>query len=124
MRTIDDFFENVASQTLYHYTSIGALLGIAETRTVWASHVYYLSDSHEIVHACRILSEVLSQRVEHYDGEERVFMEQFRDWLKTVLTSQHYLFVFSLSKQASLLSQWRSYTPHGKGVSLASRRQH
>jgi hypothetical protein len=28
------------------------------------------------------------------------------------------VFVFSLSESESLLSQWRSYTPHGKGVSI------
>ncbi|UGQ47207.1 DUF2971 domain-containing protein [Massilia endophytica] len=28
------------------------------------------------------------------------------------------IFVFSLSEEDNLLSQWRSYTPHGKGVSI------
>ena len=30
----------------------------------------------------------------------------------------HYLFVFSLSEEGNLLSQWRGYTPLGAGVSI------
>lgn len=118
MRTIDDFFLNAAPQILYHYTGIDALLGMANERKVWASHAYYLSDSREIVHACMVLKEVLSQRLDSGEGEERVFIGQFRDWLDTFVSVPHHLFVFSLSEERSLLSQWRSYTPHGKGVSL------
>jgi hypothetical protein len=125
MRTIDDFFVDTAPHTLYHYTSISALLGMANGRKVWASHVYYLNDSREILHACTVLKEVLSQRHElahlrlgAYMGEERIFIGEFREWLDTFVNTPHHLFVFSLSEEKSLLSQWRSYTPHGKGVSL------
>src|SRR5688572_32832260 len=117
MRQVDDFFSEPAATTLYHYTGIGGVLGIVQTRTVWASHVYYLNDSMEILHACEVLREILAERVGNCAADEYEFINQFSGWLPTFELPFH-LFVFSLSEERSLLSQWRSYTPHGKGVSL------
>ena len=55
MRQLDDFFSSRVDRTLYHYTGIGALLGLVETESIWASHAYYLNDSREILHACDVL---------------------------------------------------------------------
>ena len=38
----------VAVPTLYHYTSIGGLLGIVKTKVIWATQVQYLNDMHEV----------------------------------------------------------------------------
>lgn len=118
MRQVDSFFSPTVDQTLYHYTGIGGLLGIVDSRVIWASHVYYLNDSKEILHACEVLGTLLSKRPEVKDLTEREFIKQFRDWLTTFRRDAFHVFVFSLSEERSLLSQWRSYTPHGKGVSL------
>lgn len=119
MRQIDEFFSSPpANTTLYHYTGIGALLGMVETCRIWASHAYYLSDSSEILHACDVLRGVLSKDVDNYSEEEKDFVKEFKEWLDTFRDTPHHIYVFSLSEEPSLLSQWRSYTPHGKGVSI------
>lgn len=118
MRKVDDFFFPTASTTLYHYTGIGGLLGIVETGKIWASHAYYLNDSKEILHACEVLSAVLSEKVVDFHDEEHEFLTQFAQWLETFRRDAFHIFIFSLSEERSLLSQWRSYTPYGKGVSL------
>lgn len=118
MKQVDDFFSPTANLTLYHYTGIGGLLGIVETRKVWASHAYYLNDSKEILYACEVLRSVLSQCISDHQNDERQFLEQFTKWLETFPINPYHIFIFSLSEERSLLSQWRSYTPHGKGVSL------
>lgn len=118
MRQIDSFFTPTADRTLYHYTGIRGLLGIVDNRVVWASHVYYLNDSREILHACEVLGRLLANSENSGEGPEREFTKQFREWLESFRRDAFHLFVFSLSEEASLLSQWRSYTPHGKGVSL------
>lgn len=118
MRQVHEFFSPTANNTLYHYTGIGALLGIVESRRLWASHAYYLSDSKEILHACDVLNTILSEKVEEFDAEEKEFVQQFAQWLETFRGNAFHIFLFSLSEERSLLSQWRSYTPHGKGVSL------
>lgn len=118
MKQVDDFFSFKANKTLYHYTGIGGLLGIVETRKIWASHAYYLNDSKEILYACEVLRKVLSQCISDHQNDEREFLEQFTKWLETFHVNHYHIFIFSLSEERSLLSQWRSYTPHGKGVSL------
>ncbi len=47
MRQVESFFSPTASETLYHYTGIGGLMGIVESPflVIRASHVYYLNDS-------------------------------------------------------------------------------
>jgi hypothetical protein len=118
MRQVDSFFSPSVERTLYHYTGIGSLLGIVNNRSIWASHVYYLNDSKEILHACDVLGALLRKRDDFVDRVEREFVQQFDDWLGTFRRDEFHVFVFSLSEVPSLLSQWRSYTPHGKGVSL------
>ena len=118
MRQLDQFFSPSAQVTLYHYTGIGGLLGIVSSRTVWASHAYYMNDSKEILLACEVLRKLLAEREKEFDGEEQVFVRQCADWFETFKRDAFHVFVFSLSEEPSLLSQWRSYTPHGKGVSV------
>jgi hypothetical protein len=120
MRTIDDFFYESPDTPLFHYTGIGTLEGVAATRQLWATAVSYMNDSKEIVHACEILIDVIQEKQSQWDltDEYMRFTRQFLDWLDVFRNEIHNIFVFSLSAQRSLLSQWRGYTPHGKGVSI------
>ncbi len=120
MREIEDYFSSEPDQILYHYTGIDALVGMTATKSLWASNIYYLNDSKEIVHACDILENVLKLHFDTGDAQssEAEFLRQFRDWVNIIKDAMFNIFVFSLSEVRSLLSQWRSYTPHGKGVSI------
>lgn len=118
MRQLDEFFLSRVDRTLYHYTGIGGLIGLVDSRCVWASHVYYLNDSREILHAVEVLRSVLSSDLERFGAQEKEFLTQFAKWLPSFERDPFHIYIFSLSGQRSLLSQWRSYTPHGKGVSL------
>lgn len=124
MRQIDNFFEQEATIPLYHYTGVGSLLGIASTESLWASSISYMNDSTEIVHACGTVENVLRARlVFGQQDEEYNFLTQFQNWTNSCKNTAHTIFIFSLSEIPSLLSQWRSYTPHGKGVSLGLSRE-
>lgn len=120
MRQIDDYFCQTIDKTLYHYSGIGSLMGMAETNHVWASNAYYMNDSKEITHACDVLEKILRPRMTfgNSTNPEHIFLKQFLEWLNSFRNTTYNIFVFSLSEQPSLLSQWRSYTPHGKGVSI------
>lgn len=92
---------------------------MANCKSVWASSISYMNDSKEIVHACETVENVLRARIVFgQKDEEHRFLEQLIEWTKSCSKVAHTMFVFSLSEKPSLLSQWRSYTPHGKGVSL------
>ena len=130
MRKVTEFFNVMPDKQLFHYTSINGLLGIIESNKIWASHAYYLNDSREITHASIVIDKMIDEYIkEKYvkdnyaeggyveNGTETELLQQFRDWIKTFETKEFYIFVFSMSEEANLLSQWRSYTPHGKGIS-------
>ena len=116
---IDNFFESEATIPLYHYTGIGSLLGIAKTNSLWASSISYLNDSKEILDACEIVGKCVSELLDSIQcDKEKKFLIQLGEWTNLSKIKAHTIFIFSLSEERSLLSQWRSYTPHGKGVSL------
>lgn len=118
MKTVEKLFKEAPDKTLYHYTGIGGLLGIVESRTLWASHIYYLNDAAEIVYARDILTKLIVKMKDGASKKEKEFLGHFKHWLKTFGINTYHLFIFSLSEEPNLLSQWRSYTPHGKGVSI------
>ena len=120
MRQIDDFFWDQPPSTLFHYTGIDALLGIAKSKSVWASSAYYLNDSKEIAYACEVLERVIQpyQMADNRSADEKEFLDNVKNWVSSCKTTTYNIFIFSLSEEGSLLSQWRSYTPHGKGISI------
>lgn len=120
MQQIEQYFSKDVDRTLYHYSGVGSLMGMAATKSLWASNVYYMNDSTEIVHACNVLENVLRTRLAFGNpaSSETEFLKQFQNWVNSCRSTTYDLFVFSLSEEPSILSQWRSYTPHGKGVSI------
>lgn len=118
MRTIDQVFSQKPQSTLYHYTGIGSLMGIVDSKVLWGSHIYYLNDAAEIVFASRLLRELVNERLSSATSDKKDFLRQFYSWLESFTSTPYHLFIFSLTEEGNLLSQWRSYTPHGKGVSI------
>lgn len=118
MKSVDEYFQPAAASTLYHYTGVGALVKIVESRKLFASHAYFLNDAREIKHASSVLQSAIVSFQGAASAQEREFLKQFAFWLKTMSDTSYGVFVFSLSAEMNLLSQWRSYTPHGRGVSI------
>jgi hypothetical protein len=101
---------------LYHYTSPAGLLGIIETKSLWASGIQYLNDTAEYKHMALILQDLLKRRLEKEQGP-------WNDLYRLLLRGESvYLdktvFVSSLSEAKDLLSQWRAYCPTGGGFSI------
>lgn len=122
MRQIDSYFYDSPDEPLFHYTGMPSLDGIAKSREVWASHIYYLNDSKELLYACEVLGDALLEPSLVFGQEDTPrnrFLRDLKAWSEQMASHPSNLFVFSLSTQRSQLSQWRSYTPHGKGVSIA-----
>jgi hypothetical protein len=125
MRDLDAFFQE-PQQDLWHYTGIAALMGIQKYRTLWAGHAFYLNDSSEILEAAGTLREAIAERLGQVSECHQQFLRRLNDWtLEFMNEGQDHafaripnIFIFSLSESQSVLSQWRAYTPHGKGVSI------
>lgn len=107
---------------LFHYTGVGAVLGMSKTRSLWASSAYYLNDSDEIAIACKLIDRIIEDETRYAtsvkDGDENFFFKVLRGWVAGFNRCHHHVYLFSLSSHSNMLSQWRGYTPHGKGVCI------
>jgi hypothetical protein len=102
---------------LYHYTSFNGLLGIVDSRTLWASDIRYMNDSAELKHTADLIGAEITRRIQN--GHSRPdLLNQFLDWVTHRITNGHMLFAASFRSNGNLLSQWRGYSRHGKGVSV------
>jgi len=97
---------------LYHYTTPEGLIGIVQTRRIWATSVFYLNDMKEFRHGIE-LSKKCVQAL--HDSVTEAF---FRKLLTSVLErlserDGFHTYVCSFSGLADDLSQWRAYCPTG-----------
>jgi hypothetical protein len=112
-----ELYADVPLGTLYHYTTLSGLLGIVRSRALWASDIRYMNDSAELRHAADLIKLEVAERID--GGSANVnLLSQFVDWVAHRITQGHMLFAASFRSHGNLLSQWRSYSEIGKGVSL------
>ncbi len=103
--------------TLYHYTSFSGLLGIVGGTTLRASDVRYMNDSAELSHTLQLMRHHVTQRI--IEGTDKpALLNQLLEWLSHQVVNGPLLFGASFRANGNLLSQWRGYSIHGKGVSL------
>lgn len=110
-------YSDIPKETLYHYTSFKGLLGIVDSGALWASDVRYMNDSAEMKHTADLIRADISQRVASGHNNPKL-LNQFLNWVSYRMTNGHMLFGASFRSNGNLLSQWRSYSSLGKGVSL------
>ncbi|GAA3963764.1 DUF2971 domain-containing protein [Allohahella marinimesophila] len=109
--------------TLYHYTSFTGFLGIVDARAMWASDVRYMNDSAELRHTADLLRKDIGERIANGCSHPYV-LNEFLDWVVHRITNGHMLFATSFRAHGNLLSQWRGYSLHGKGVSVGLSADH
>ena len=116
-------YADIPDDTLYHYTTLRGLLGIVASRTLWASDIRYMNDSAEMKHAADLIKQDVARRIA--DGHPNPkLLNQFQYWVGHRLTHGPMLFSASFRSNGNLLSQWRGYSTHGKGVSIGFHPQH
>lgn len=115
---VDELYQPTPSRPLYHYTSLGGLMGIVGGNAIRASEVKYLNDAEELTHLAKRIRDAIARRRDGAAEPAATIMDQFVTWSRDRLTDGHMLFVSAFTEHGNLLSQWRGYTPFGKGVSL------
>lgn len=110
-------FATTPVDTLYHYTSFAGLLGIVTSGVLRASDIRYMNDSAELRHTLNLLQTHVTDRINQGTDNPRL-LNQLLDWLSHRIVSGSMLFGGSFRANGNLLSQWRGYSKHGKGVSL------
>ena len=100
---------------LFHYTTQAGLLGIIESREIWATDIRYLNDASELGYGLDLARDLM--RDAHKEGELTKRAYDVADALSRSLAHPH-IFVASFSERGDLLSQWRGYSERGDGFSL------
>jgi len=116
-------YSDIPKETLYHYTSFKGLLGIVDSGVLWASDVRYMNDSVEMKHTADLIRSDITRRTAGGHKNPKL-LNQFLDWVSCRITNGHMLFGASFRSNGNLLSQWRSYSSLGKGVSLGFNPNH
>jgi hypothetical protein len=107
------------SGPIYHYTSLDAFLSIVERKVLRATSLHYLNDASEGVLGLSLLQDLARREQEHATGPDRQFLEELVWWLDSPpLRDPYAVYVLCFSEKGDDLSQWRGYTPHGRGISL------
>ena len=116
---INALFPAVPEFELFHYTSIEAMLGIIENKVLWASDLRYVNDTSEILYFVQVVCARIDEMRSEVNPWENEVISQLDDWLRySFLTDGPMIFSASFTEKGDLLSQWRGYTPHGRGISL------
>jgi hypothetical protein len=113
----ENLFSDNPREPLYHYTTLTGLLGIVRDKSLWASDIRYMNDSAELRHAADLIRLEVQERIARGRGKADL-LGQFVDWVDNRITNGHLLFGASFRSHGNLLSQWRGYSDHGKGVSI------
>lgn len=92
-------------------------MGIIESRHLRASELRYMNDSTELVYALNLLDTAITERSRSGSSPAQ-FLNSFSQWLHSQINQGPMLFAASFRANGNLLSQWRGYSNHGKGVSL------
>ena len=101
---------------LYHYTTPAGLLGILESKSIWATNHRYLNDIREYSLALdRALAELEKLREPVVFGSA-YFLDQWQQYIEGVKELD--TFVTSFSKNGDLLSQWRAYSGSVPGYAI------
>ena len=99
---------------LYHYTGQASIIGIIQSRSIWATHTNFLNDSSEFFHALAFAEDFGTDL--YMDDYFQSFGYALRQELDKVIANE--IYVASFTEKPDLLSQWRGYCPAGGGVGI------
>jgi hypothetical protein len=113
------------SEIIYHYTNAAGLYGIIESKSVWATDVWFMNDTGEGTFGWQRIEQFLKSKNPGSDAEKGVVdhaLEMINGVRDMIVRGDSYVvaddsYIACFSKQEDSLSQWRAYGDHG-GFSL------
>ncbi|WP_286241146.1 DUF2971 domain-containing protein [Neptuniibacter halophilus] len=99
-----------------HYTDVNALHSIISKQKIWLTDIRFLNDSQELIKGFEIFEEILKAPITTPLLAHQDHIDISKDYILTLIqehqlfgSSEDPIFVFSLSQEHDLLSQWRAY---------------
>jgi hypothetical protein len=110
--------------TLYHYTTADGLIGMLQSRQIWATNVRFMNDTSELAYGVRLVRAVFEKigaRAIRGSARNILLYEIVRAGVSEMLDDAerntiHY--AASFCTNGNLLSQWRGYGQSGGGFAL------
>lgn len=105
-------------ETLFHYTTREGLFGILSSFKIWASSSQFLNDASEFTYSTQLIAEIATDLKK---SSTNWFEQQLLNHAVALHTSdslKRQVFVFSLSENGDLLSQWRAYGRNGNAYAM------
>ena len=140
---IEELIEGLKNPTpsiLYHYTSQKGLLEIVNTKTIWATNIFYLNDSLEYEYGVELIQDVIDEYLTNSQSPparavdnspavkvtpeilQQIMLESMKRGISSL--TRFRIYVCSFSEEGDQLSQWRGYCPNGNGFSLGFETSH
>jgi hypothetical protein len=109
-------------KTIYHYTNMAGFQGIIDSGMVWATHLAYMNDFSEYLHAVNVAGNI-SRELKDRETQEtkKLFynaMEEILHPTRVSIADYPPIFIACFSEAEDDLSQWRAYGRGEGGVSL------
>ena len=107
---------------VYHYTTAAGFLGIIQSGKLWASDIFYLNDSAEVMYARRAIETFIKRRFP--DGDVHIGLQDYKTVRELLLGGPAAwgtaadAFVACFSADSDSLSQWRGYGAGTNGFAL------
>lgn len=105
---------------LYHYTTQGGLLGILDSRCIWATKIQFMNDATEFRMAIETIETELRSRDRDLDpfdkSQECARVDALFKQVSAVECRD--VFVLSLTEEGDQLSQWRAYSGSHSGFAI------
>ncbi|MBJ7417321.1 MAG: DUF2971 domain-containing protein [Niveispirillum sp.] len=101
------FKSSGGSDTLFHYTDINSFKLIIDSGVIWASDVFYLNDSMEMIYGKNKIKSYLEFLLRD-PRNSQVFMKSIRELIEN-LSVECRTYVACFCSDGDSLSQWRGY---------------
>ena len=105
-----------AEHVVYHYTNQKGLLGILQSNSLWASHVFYQNDSKEFLYGKELfysyIKEFFPQRFLNFHIG---LIDEIEKWINFF---NNPIFTISFSEERTSLNQFRTYAKSRSGFSI------
>jgi hypothetical protein len=117
---VKEILHRTPPPVLYHYTTQQGLLGIINSKEIWATHTQYLNDIREFRHATDLVKQELSLMADATPVEDKVLRDRLWDMKNAVSRTLQNInvCVCSFSENGDVLSQWRAYGGPASGFAI------
>ena len=94
------------------------MAGSGPGRVLRATNLLYLNDASEGVLGITLIKDLAQRELRAASGVDLQFLNRLLYWLESPMLYETGVYVLCFSQLGDDLSQWRGYTPHGRGIAL------